>query len=66
VRAVNHVCLAAGQLFPVACKGHAVRTAWLFYFCTGKLIGLGDSINKNMAKKLYLQHVFLKMKMLFM
>jgi len=36
-----------------------------FYFRTGKLIGLGGFINKNIAIILHCWHVFLKMKMLF-
>jgi hypothetical protein len=36
-----------------------------FYFCTGKLIKINKVINKNMATMFLLQHVLLKMKMLF-
>jgi hypothetical protein len=41
----------AGQhLFLSLEESHALCTAWLFfYFRTGKLIGLGGFINKNIA-----------------
>ena len=37
---------------------HALRSAWFFYFRTGKLIKLNKLINKNIHKCLYLGMFF--------
>jgi len=37
---------------------HALRSAWLFYFRTGKLIKLNKLINKNIHKYFYVGMFF--------